>query len=85
METRAHLLVQVHPGRSREAAQYLSALPAVAHAAVTRGAYDVIATVTAGSEDAVRGTVAKARQTPGLCALRLCWTGSVPPTAEGGA
>jgi hypothetical protein len=74
MSSRAHMLVQVDPGRSREAAQYLSALATVAQAVITSGAYDVIATVSAGSEDAVRVTVARARQTPGLCALRLCWS-----------
>lgn len=72
MHVRAHVLLQVDPGRSREAADYLAALPSVLGAAATSGAYDVIATVQAESEAALRGTLALARRTPGLCALRLC-------------
>ena len=72
MGRQAHVLLQVDPGRSQEAVQYLSALPTVTQAAMTSGAYDVIATVEAGSDDALGRVVAQARRTPGLCVLRLC-------------
>jgi uncharacterized protein with GYD domain len=75
MTSRAHVLLQVDPGRSGEALRYLSALDAVTEAAVTSGAYDVIATVSAPSDDALSHTVAQARRTPGLCVLRLCRPG----------
>lgn len=70
--TRAHVLVQVDPGRSAEAASYLSGLPSVTEAVMTTGAYDVIATVLAASDDALRRVLGQARRTPGLAALRLC-------------
>jgi uncharacterized protein with GYD domain len=72
MGRQAHVLLQVDPGRSQEAFRYLSALPTVTDAAMTSGAYDVIATVEAGSDDALSRAVAQARRTPGLCVLRLC-------------
>ena len=72
MGRQAHVLMQVDPGRSQEAFQYVSALPAVTQAALTSGAYDVIATVEAGSDEVLGRIVVQARQTPGLCALRLC-------------
>lgn len=72
MDVRAHVLLQVDPGRSQEAARYVAGLPTVLEAAPTSGAYDVIATVQAESEDGLRRTLALARRTPGLCALRLC-------------
>ncbi|CAA9342228.1 MAG: hypothetical protein AVDCRST_MAG07-2435 [uncultured Frankineae bacterium] len=72
MTSRAHVLLQVDPGRSREAVQYLTGLDTVTEAALTSGAYDVIATVQAPSDDALGRTVAKARRTPGLCVLCLC-------------
>lgn len=78
MDVRARVLLQVDPGRSQEAASYVSALPRVLEAAVTSGAYDVIATMQADSEEALQRTVSLARRAPGLCALRLCrqsWTG----------
>lgn len=72
MELRAHVLVQVDPGRSHEAVRYLAAVPQVLEAVATSGPYDVVATVSAVSEDAVQRTLALARRTPGLCALRVC-------------
>lgn len=72
MGRQAHVLLQVDPGRSQEAVRYLSALPTVTDAAMTSGAYDVIATVDAGTDDVLSHTVAQARRTPGLCVLRLC-------------
>ena len=68
----AHVLLQVDPGRSHEAFQYVSALPAVTGVALTSGPYDVIATVEAASDEAVGRAVAQARRTPGLCVLQLC-------------
>ena len=41
-------------------------------AALTSGAYDVIATVQAPTDDALGRTVAQARRTPGLCVIHLC-------------
>jgi uncharacterized protein with GYD domain len=75
MSSRVHVLLQIDPGRSREAVDYLSGLDTVTEAAVTSGAYDVIATVSAPSDDALSHTVAQARRTPGLCVLRLCRPG----------
>ena len=72
MTSRAHVLLQIDPGRSREAVSYLSGLETVTEAALTSGAYDVIATVQAPTDDALGRTVAQARRTPGLCVLRLC-------------
>ena len=72
MGRQAHVLLQVDPGRSQEAYQYVSALPTVTDAAMTSGAYDVIATVDAGSDEVLGRAVAQARRTPGLCVLRLC-------------
>jgi len=68
----AHVLLQVDPGRSHEAYQYVSALPAVTVVAMTSGPYDVIATVEAASDEAVGRAVAQARKAPGLCVLQLC-------------
>ena len=72
MGRQAHVLLQVDPGRSREAQSYLAALPTVTQATVTSGAYDVIATVEAGSDEALGRAMVQARATPGLCVLRLC-------------
>ena len=68
----AHVLLQVDPGRSWEAQSYLAALPTVTQATVTSGAYDVIATVEAASDEALSRALVQARATPGLCVLRLC-------------
>ncbi len=72
MGRQAHVLLQVDPGRSQEAFQYVSALPTVTDVAMTSGPYDVIATVEASSDEAVGRAVAQARRTPGLCVLQLC-------------
>ena len=72
MGRHAHVLLQVDPGRSQEAFQYVSALPTVTDVAMTSGPYDVIATVEASSDEAVGRAVAQARRTPGLCVLQLC-------------
>lgn len=74
MDSRAHVLLQVDPGRAQEAARYLAALPTVTASVVTSGPYDVIATMC-GPDEAVRRTVAQARRTPGLCVLRTCQPG----------
>lgn len=72
MDARAHALLQIDPGRSQDAVSCLSGLQTVREAVVTTGAYDVIAVVQATSDEALGAAVAKARRTPGLCALRLC-------------
>ena len=78
--TRAHLLLQVDPGRQEEVAAYLDALPQVTEAVVTSGPYDVIATVCVPDEHELSVTVRKARRSPGLAALRLCrQAGSTAP------
>lgn len=74
MDGRAHVLLQIDPGRAQEAAQYVAGLPTVTETVLTSGPYDVIATVQ-GSEEALRRTIAQARRTPGLCVLRLCRAG----------
>jgi hypothetical protein len=75
MEARAHVLLQIDPGRSQEAARYLADLPAVTEAVTTSGAYDVIATLQVDSDEGLGRALAQARRTPGLCALRLCRAG----------
>jgi hypothetical protein len=72
---RAHLLLQVDPGRAAEAAAFVHALPHVQSVAPTSGAYDVIAAVEAASAGELAATLARARRTPGLCALRVCRSG----------
>lgn len=72
MDSRAHVLLQIDPGRSQEAARYVATLPSVTETVVTSGAYDVIATVQASSAEALQRTMAQARRTPGLCVLRMC-------------
>lgn len=74
MDGRAHVLLQIDPGRAQEAAQYVAGLPSVTETVLTSGPYDVIATVQ-GSDEALRRTMAQARRTPGLCVLRLCRNG----------
>jgi DNA-binding Lrp family transcriptional regulator len=73
--TRAHLLLQVDPGRSQEAVTVVGALPAVTDAVVTSGPYDVIATLAVADEDELRRVVRQARRVPGLCMLRVCRPG----------
>lgn len=67
----AHLLLQVDSGRAAEVARYLSALPAVAEAAVTSGPYDVIARVDLTRHE-LSGVLAHARRAPGLAGVRVC-------------
>lgn len=74
MSGRAHVLLQIDPGRVREAAQYVSTLPTVTETVLTSGPYDVIATLQ-GTDASLRRTMAQAKRTPGLCVLRLCRTG----------
>lgn len=72
MTARAHVLLQVDPGRSDEAVRYLAELPSILSASATSGAYDVIALAQADSEDGLEQVLGLARRTPGLAALRLC-------------
>lgn len=72
MEMRAHVLLQVDPGFSGDAVDYIRSLPSVLHANTTSGAYDVIATAEADSEEALAHLLTLARKAPGLSALRLC-------------
>ncbi len=74
MDGRAHVLLQIDPGRAQEAARYVAALATVTETVLTSGPYDVIATVQ-GSDESLRRTIALARRTPGLCVLRLCRAG----------
>jgi hypothetical protein len=73
--TRAHLLLQVEPGRSAEVASFVGALPAVREAAQTSGPFDVIAVVDEVSERELSGTLARVRRAPGLWAVRVCRAG----------
>ena len=68
MEPRAHLLLQVDPGRAASVAQFVGAVPQVQEAALTSGPFDVIAVVTGDLERAL----ARVRRAPGLCAVRVC-------------
>ena len=83
MDSRAHVLLQIDPGRAHEAARFVATLPMVTESVLTTGPYDVIATVAAPSDEALRRTVAHARRTPGLCVLRLCRTGGIGSVAAG--
>ena len=67
----AHLLLQCEPGRSREVADWLTGLPAVQHAAVTGGAYDVVAVVDL-SAGQLSHVLVQARRAPGLARVRVC-------------
>ena len=67
----AHLLLQCHPGRSDAVAAWLTGLPAVRQAAVTDGAYDVVAVVDL-SEGDLSHVLVQARRAPGLSQVRVC-------------
>ena len=69
---RGHVLLQLDPGRADEASAYVAAIPSVIAVTATSGPYDLIATVQGSTDDALHRAVARARRTPGLCALRLC-------------
>jgi hypothetical protein len=66
---RAHVLLQVEPGRAEEAVRYVSALAGVESVAMTSGPFDVIAQVSAAELSRMLGRL---RRTPGLWALRIC-------------
>jgi hypothetical protein len=68
---RAHLLLQVDPGRAQEVAAFVAALPAVTEAAVTSGAYDVIVRLDLTTVD-LPHVLVQARRAPGLCGVRVC-------------
>lgn len=69
---RAHVLLQLDPGRAPEAVQYLAGVPGVVEAVATGGAYDVIAVLAAPD---LRRTLDRVRRTPGLAVLRTCRPG----------
>lgn len=71
-DVRAHVLLQMDPGRSAEAVGYLSGVPAVVDAVQISGSYDVILTLQAESEEALQRAMALAKRIPGLCAMRVC-------------
>ena len=74
MDSRAHVLLQIDPGRQEEAVQYVAGLSTVTETVLTSGPYDVIATVQ-GTDAQLLQTMSQARRTPGLCVLRLCRAG----------
>ena len=67
----AHLLLQCDPGRSHDVAAWLTGLPAVRQAAVTDGAYDVVAEVDLSDGD-LSHVLVQARRAPGLARVRVC-------------
>lgn len=67
----AHLLLQCEPGRADDVAAWLTGLPAVRQAAVTDGAYDVVAVVDLSGEE-LSHVLVQARRAPGLAQLRVC-------------
>jgi DNA-binding Lrp family transcriptional regulator len=69
---RAHLLLQVEPGRTAEVARYVADLPAVTEAAQTTGPFDVIAVVGEADDGALASVLARVRRAPGLFAVRVC-------------
>jgi DNA-binding Lrp family transcriptional regulator len=73
--TRAHLLMQVEPGRANEVARYVESIPEVREAAETSGPFDVIALVTGATELELTRAMARVRRAPGLFALRVCRAG----------
>ena len=69
--SRAHLLLQVDPGRADDVASYVATLPSVTETFVTSGPYDVIATVD--SVDMGR-VLADTKRAPGLARVCVCRT-----------
>ena len=67
----AHLLLQCDPGRSGDVAAWLTDLPAVQQAAVTDGAYDVVAVVDLTAGD-LSHVLVQARRAPGFAKVRVC-------------
>ena len=71
MSSRAHLLLQTDVGRADDVAAFVAAAPSVTTAAVTSGAYDVIAVVDL-TDDGLARALARARRAPGLQGVRVC-------------
>jgi hypothetical protein len=72
---RAHLLLQVEPGRAQDVARFVAAIPEIAAAETTSGPFDVIAVVDGGTERDLSHAMARVRRAPGLHALRVCRAG----------
>lgn len=72
MSSRAHLLLQVEPGRAAEVTRYVGELPDISEAAQTSGPFDVIAVLDAASEAVLARTLTRVRRAPGLWAVRVC-------------
>ena len=68
---RAHLLLQVDPGRAEEVASFVATLPSVSGTTVTSGPYDVIAQVDL-ADGALARVLAQARRAPGLSRVCVC-------------
>lgn len=71
MTAHAHLLLQAEVGRAEEVAAFVQQAPSVMLAAVTSGAYDVIAVVDL-TDDGLDRALARARRAPGLQGVRVC-------------
>ena len=71
MTAHAHLLLQTEVGRADDVAAFVGAAPSVTLAAVTSGAYDVIA-VGDLPDDGLAQALARARRAPGLQGVRVC-------------
>ena len=71
MTSHAHLLLQTDVGRADDVAAFVGAAPSVTLAAVTSGAYDVIAVVDLPDAGLSRA-LARARRAPGLQGVRVC-------------
>jgi DNA-binding Lrp family transcriptional regulator len=69
---RAHVLLQVEPGRTHEAVRFAAGIPCVVDAVATSGPYDVIVTVAATDNADLRRSLDRLRRTPGLAVLRTC-------------
>ena len=80
MTAHAHLLLQTDVGRTDDVAAFVGAAPSVTLAAVTSGAYDVIAVVDL-SDDGLSRALARARQAPGLQGVRVCRPADATSTA----
>ena len=80
MTAHAHLLLQTHVGCADDVAAFVGAAPSVTMAAVTSGAYDVIAVVDL-TDDGLSRALTRARRAPGLQGLRVCRPADAAPPA----
>lgn len=73
---KVHLLLQADPGHAEDVLATVTALPGLIDAALTSGAYDVVAEISVVDEGDVTVLVAGLRRLTGLAGLSICRPGS---------